>query len=37
VITGLRSNSGEYMDHLWILCSELRRGDRDHDHDHDRR
>jgi hypothetical protein len=36
VVTGLRSNSGEYMDHLWILCSELRRGDRDHDHDRDR-
>jgi hypothetical protein len=27
VVTGLRSNSGEYMDHLWVLCSELRRGD----------
>jgi hypothetical protein len=27
VITGFRSNSGEYMDHLWVLCSELRRGD----------
>ncbi|MBZ5616436.1 MAG: hypothetical protein LAO23_20700 [Acidobacteriia bacterium] len=27
VITGLHSNSGEYMDHLWVLCSELRRGD----------
>lgn len=24
VITGFRSNSGEYMDHLWILCSEVR-------------
>jgi len=28
VITGFRSNSGEYMDHLWIVCSELRRDDR---------
>jgi hypothetical protein len=27
VITGFRSNSGEYMDHLWVICSELRRGD----------
>jgi hypothetical protein len=27
VITGFHSNSGEYMDHLWVLCSELRRGD----------
>lgn len=27
VITGFRSNSGEYMDHLWVLCSDLRRGD----------
>ncbi len=27
VVTGLHSNSGEYMDHLWVLCSELRRGD----------
>ncbi len=25
VVTGLRSTSGEYMDHLWILCSELER------------
>ena len=25
VITGFRSMSGEYMDHLWILCSELQR------------
>lgn len=24
VITGFRSMSGEYMDHLWIVCSELR-------------
>jgi hypothetical protein len=23
-VTGFRSNSGEYMDHLWILCSEVR-------------
>lgn len=23
VVTGLRSMSGEYMDHLWIVCSEL--------------
>ena len=27
VVTGLRSTSGEYMDHLWIVCSELKRGD----------
>ena len=27
VITGFRSNSGEYMDHLWVICSEVRRGD----------
>jgi len=25
VVTGFRSMSGEYMDHLWVLCSELRR------------
>ena len=25
VVTGFRSLSGEYMDHLWILCSELHR------------
>lgn len=25
VITGFRSKSGEYMDHLWVVCSELRR------------
>jgi hypothetical protein len=24
VVTGFRSNSGEYMDHLWILCSQVR-------------
>jgi hypothetical protein len=35
VVTGFRSNSGEYMDHLWVVCSEIRRGDRDRDHDHD--
>lgn len=29
VVTGLRSYSGEYMDHLWVVCSELRRGDHD--------
>jgi len=23
VVTGFRSMSGEYMDHLWILCSEI--------------
>lgn len=23
VVTGFRSMSGEYMDHLWLLCSEL--------------
>lgn len=33
VVTGFRSNSGEYMDHLWIVCSEVRPADRDHDHD----
>jgi hypothetical protein len=33
-VTGLRSNSGEYMDHLWLVCSELR-WDRDHDRDRD--
>ena len=27
VVTGFRSNSGEYMDHLWIMCSELARND----------
>ncbi len=26
VVTGFRSMSGEYMDHLWIVCSELRHG-----------
>jgi hypothetical protein len=26
-VTGFRSTSGEYMDHLWIVCSELRAGD----------
>ena len=25
VVTGFRSTSGEYMDHLWIVCSELQR------------
>jgi len=25
VVTGFRSYSGEYMDHLWIVCSELQR------------
>jgi len=25
VVTGLRSMSGEHMDHLWILCSDLQR------------
>jgi hypothetical protein len=35
VVTGLRSNSGEYMDHLWIVCSEVRRADRDRDRDRD--
>jgi hypothetical protein len=25
VVTGFRSMSGEYMDHLWIMCSEIRR------------
>jgi hypothetical protein len=27
VVTGFQSMSGSYMDHLWILCSELHRGD----------
>ena len=30
VVTGFRSMSGEYMDHLWIICSELRRSHDDH-------
>lgn len=25
VVTGFRSNSGEYMDHLWLVCSQLQR------------
>jgi hypothetical protein len=25
VVTGFRSMSGEYMDHLWILCSDVQR------------
>jgi hypothetical protein len=25
VVTGFRSMSGEYMDHLWIMCSPLQR------------
>ena len=25
VVTGFRSTSGEYMDHLWIVCSDLQR------------
>jgi hypothetical protein len=25
VVTGFRSMSGEYMDHLWLLCSEIQR------------
>jgi len=25
VVTGFRSMSGEYMDHLWLVCSELQR------------
>jgi len=33
VVTGFRSRSGIYMDHLWLVCSEIRRADRDHDHD----
>jgi hypothetical protein len=36
VVTGFRSNSGEYMDHLWVVCSEVRVRDRDGDRDHDR-
>jgi hypothetical protein len=35
VVTGFRSNSGEYMDHLWLVCSEVRGADRDHDRGHD--
>ena len=31
VVTGFRSKGGNYMDHLWLVCSELRRPDRDHD------
>ena len=27
VVTGFRSMSGEYMDHLWIVCSEVERND----------
>jgi len=27
VVTGFHSNAGQWMDHLWVLCSELRRGD----------
>ena len=27
VVTGFHSNSGGWMDHLWVLCSELRHGD----------
>ena len=27
VVTGFMSKGGEYMDHLWVLCSELRRGE----------
>ena len=33
VVTGFRSKSGTHMDHLWLVCSELRRADRDHDRD----
>jgi len=29
VVTGFHSYSGVYMDHLWLLCSELHRRDRD--------
>jgi hypothetical protein len=37
VVTGFRSTSGAWMDHLWLVCSELRWDrDRDRDHDHDR-
>lgn len=35
VVTGFRSKSGTHMDHLWLVCSELRRADRDRDHDRD--
>ncbi len=34
-VTGLRSNSGSYMDHLWLVCSEVRRADRGWDRDRD--
>lgn len=27
VVTGFRSMSGEYMDHLWVVCSEVERND----------
>lgn len=27
VVTGFHSNAGEWMDHLWVLCSEMRHGD----------
>jgi hypothetical protein len=36
VVTGFRSYSGEYMDHLWVVCSEVRMRDHDGDRDHDR-
>ena len=36
VVTGFRSNSGEYMDHLWLVCSQVQGagGNRDRDRDH---
>jgi hypothetical protein len=33
VVTGFRSTSGDWMDHLWVLCSELHHEHRDRDHD----
>jgi len=27
VVTGFRSFSGEWIDHLWVLCAEIRHGD----------
>jgi hypothetical protein len=33
VVTGFRSMSGEYMDHLWIVCSAIEHNDRD-DHNY---
>jgi hypothetical protein len=35
VVTGFRSMSGEYMDHLWIVCSAIEQNDRDARSDRD--